>query len=570
MSEAEAITGAEWLARTLAANGTTHVFFIDAVLRRTLIELGTLGVTRVLAHAEKSAAYMADGYARIAGRPGICFAQSVGAANLAAGLQDAYLGRSPVIALTGHKQPAHQHRNAYQEIPHAPLYAPVTKFSAQVDSAADLPRLLRQAWREAMSGSSRPAHLDLNGLQADIIELGTVNEPAGAEPGLQLRMPPHRPTPADDEIERAATKLRGAKRIAIVAGAGATASGAGAELLALGEALAAPIATSLGARGIIPTRHHLSVGCAGNYAAPPANQIVHEADLVLFVGCHTGDQVTHTWRIPSPDTDVVQIDIDPVELGRNYKKTLGLMGDPKATLAKLLLAIGTPGSSPGASVRDSAFADRAAGIVAAWREERMPKLASNAAPILPDRLCAEITRALPEDGILVADTGYSGIWTSTLIELNGAGQTYLRAAGSLGWSFPASLGAKCAGGKRKVICWSGDGAIYYHLTELETARRRGIAVVLVINNNSGFGQGWPNTQRQQGNKPGDVRDLVRFGPTNFADVARVFGLRGIRVEEASQIAPALKDALASDETVIVDVATDIDARAPEPWLPAGA
>jgi acetolactate synthase-1/2/3 large subunit len=562
MTQDEALTGAEWLARTLAANGTTHVFFIDAVLRRTLIELGTLGVMRVLAHAEKSAAYMADGYARVAGRPGICFAQSVGAANLAAGLQDAYLGRSPVIALTGRKQPAHQHRNAYQEVPHGPLYAHVTKFDAEVDSAADLPRLLRQAWRAAMTGSPRPAHLDLNGLQAEIIETGLVHEQAIADPTLQLRMPPHRPTPSDDEIERAAAVLRAAGRIAVVAGAGATASQAGPELLALGQALAAPIATSLGARGIVPTRHALSIGCAGNYAAPPANQIVHEAELVLFVGCHTGDQVTHTWRIPAINTQVVQIDIDPLELGRSYGNTLGLMGDPKATLAKLLATLGKP-------ARDTAFAERARGLVAGWREARAPLLASNAAPILPDRLCAEITAALPEDGILVADTGYSGIWTSTLIELNGTSQTYLRAAGSLGWAFPASLGAKCAAGKRKVICWSGDGAIYYHLTELETARRRGIAVVLVINNNSGFGQGWPNIQRQQGNKPGDVRDLVRFGPTDFAEVARMFGLRGIRVQEPSQIAPALRDALASDETVVVDVATDIDARAPEPWLPAG-
>ena len=156
MDATEAITGAEWLARTLAANGTTHVFFIDAVLRRTLIELGALGVTRVLAHAEKSAAYMADGYARIAGRPGICFAQSVGAANLAAGLQDAYLGHSPVIALTGREPPLYHHRNTYQELPHQPLYASVTKFSADVADAADLPRLLRQAWREAMTGSPRP------------------------------------------------------------------------------------------------------------------------------------------------------------------------------------------------------------------------------------------------------------------------------------------------------------------------------------------------------------------------------------------------------------------------------
>jgi acetolactate synthase I/II/III large subunit len=566
MNGAEGITGAEWLARTLAANGTTHVFFIDAVLRRTLVELGALGVTRVLAHAEKSAAYMADGYARIAGRPGICFAQSVGAANLAAGLQDAYLGHSPVIALTGREPPLYHHRNTYQEISHPPLYASVTKFDADVDSAADLPRLLRQAWREAMTGSPRPVHLDLYGRSANIVESGIVSEPVSAEPALQLTMPPYRPAPADDEIERAAARLLAAKRIVIVAGSGATASGAGPEVLALGEALAAPIGTSLGARGIIPTRHRLSIGCPGNYAAPPANQIVHEADLVLFVGCHTGDQVTHTWRIPKLETEVVQIDIDPLELGRSYKNTLGLMGDPKATLAKLLAALGAAGSR----ARDASFADRAAGIVAAWREERAPTLASNASPILPDRLCAEITRALPEDGILVADTGYSGIWTSTLIELNGAGQTYLRAAGSLGWSFPASLGAKCAAPNRKVICWSGDGAIYYHLTELETARRRGIAVVLVINNNSGFGQGWPNMQRQQGNMPGDVSELGRFGPTNFADVAHVFGLRGIRVEQASQIAPALKDALASDETVVVGVATDIDARAPAPWLPGAS
>jgi len=556
----EPLTGAEWLARSLAANGTTHVFFIDAVIRRTLIELGTLNVQRVLGHSEKAVAYMADGYARIAGRPGVCFAQSVGAANLASGLQDAYLGFSPVIAITGRKPPAHQHRNAYQEIPHHPMFSAVTKFTAEVDAASDLPRLLRQAWRTAMTGTPRPVHLDINGLQGDIIETGPVAESAGVDPAFQLRMPPFRPAPADDEIERAAAALRGSKRLAIVAGAGVAASQAGPEVLALGRVLAAPIGTSLGGRGTIPTHDRLSIGCVGNYGAPPANQIVHEADMVLFVGCHTGDQVTHTWRIPNIDTPCVQIDIDPLELGRSFPNTVGLMGDPKAALTKLLTALGRP-------VRDPAFADRAAGIVAAWRDAREPLLAQNSVPIYPDRLCAEITRALPEDGILVADTGYSGIWTSTLIELNGTGQTYLRAAGSLGWSFPAALGAKCAAPGRKVICWSGDGAIYYHLTELETARRRGIAVVLVINNNSGFGQGWPNIQRQQGNKPGDVRELVRFGPTNFADVARVFGLRGIRVEQPSQIAPALQEALASDETVVVDVATDIDCRAPEPWLP---
>ena len=562
MTQAEPITGAEFLARSLAANGTSHVFFIDAVLRRTLIELGTLGVQRVLGHSEKAVAYMADGYARIAGKPAVCFAQSVGAFNLASGLQDAYLGRTPVIAMTGRKQPNMQHRNAYQELPHTPMFQATTKFSAFVESAADLPRLMRQAWRESMTGTPRPAHLDLNGLQAEVIESGLTHEVPGVDPAFQMTLPPHRPTPSDDDIQRAAAVLLAAKRICIVAGEGAMASKAGAELLKVAEALAAPIATSLGGRGIVPTRHRLSVGCAGNYAAPPTNQILHEAELVFFIGCDTGDQTTHTWRIPAIETPCVQIDLDPTELGRSYPNTLGLMGDPKATLAKLAEALGTP-------KRDTAFADRAAKIMADWRAERASWLASSKTPIWPDRLCAEITAALPHDGILVADTGYSSIWTSSLVELNGAGQTYLRAAGSLGWSFPAALGAKCAAPNRKVICWTGDGAIYYHLTELETAKRRGIAVVLVVNNNSGFGQGWPNIQRQQGNKPGDVRELVRFGPTNFADVAGVFGLKGIRVEDPSQLGAALRDAMASDETVVVDVATDIDCRAPEPWLPAG-
>src|SRR6202790_1511931 len=224
MPATEPITGAEWLARTLAANGTTHVFFIDAVLRRTLIELGALGVTRVLAHAEKAAAYMADGYARVAGRPGICMAQSVGAANLASGLQDPYLGHSPVIALTGRKEPSFQHRNSYQEIAHAPLFAAVTKFSTPVDSTEELPRLLRHAWRSALADPVRPTHLDFCGLQGDVIELGQTDASVEIENEAR-KIPVHRPVGDEGDIERAAKILAGARRLAIVAGDAAAASG---------------------------------------------------------------------------------------------------------------------------------------------------------------------------------------------------------------------------------------------------------------------------------------------------------------------------------------------------------
>jgi len=151
--------------------------------------------------------------------------------------------------------------------------------------------------------------------------------------------------------------------------------------------------------------------------------------------------------------------------------------------------------------------------------------------------------------------------------LNGTGQQYVRAAGSLGWSFPASLGAQCAAGARKVLCFTGDGGFYYHLSELETARRCNIPATIVINNNSGFGQNLTGVNRIAGNRPGRGEELIRFGPTDFTAVARSFGVRGIRVEQPGDIAPALREALAADEPVVVDVVTALEPRAPEPWAP---
>jgi acetolactate synthase I/II/III large subunit len=559
MAEAAAMNGAEWLARALASTGMTHVFFVESTMRRTLLALGDLGVKPILAHSEKAAAYMADGYARVAKRPGVCMAQSVGAANLASGLQDAYLGHSPVIALTGRKEPSFQHRNSYQEIAHAPLFAAVTKFSTPVDSTGELPRLLRHAWRSALGEPVRPTHLDFCGLQGDVIELGQTGASTEIDDDKR-QIPVHRPVADEHDIERAAKILMGARRLAIVAGDGAAASDAGPEILALAEALAAPIATTLGARGIIPTTHRLSVGVAGSYSAPPANRIVHSADMVLFIGCDTGDQVTLNWTIPAIDTKIVQIDADPHEIGRSYPNTTGVVGDPKATVARLNQIIGNP-------VRDHGFVEEAARIVDDWRASMAALVARNTAPIAVERLCAEVTRALPADGILVADTGYSGIWTGTMIDLNGTGQTYLRAAGSLGWAFPAALGAKCAAGPRKVVCFTGDGGFYYHLAELESARRYNIATVTVVNNNSGFGQNVTGVRRISGNRPGRGEELIRFGPTDFTAVARAFGVRGIRVEQPSEIAPALAEAIAADEPVVVDVVTDLEPRAPEAWSP---
>src|SRR5262249_8405354 len=196
-------------------------------------------------------------------------------------------------------------------------------------------------------------------------------------------------------------------------------------------------------------------------------------------------------------------------------------GDPKATVACLGHIVGRP-------TRDHGFAEEAARIVAEWRASMAPLVEKNTAPITVERLCAEVTRALPADGVLVADTGYSGIWTGTMIELNGARQNCLRAAGSPGWGLSAALGAKCAAGDRTVLCFTGDGGFYYHLAELESARRCHIPVVIIVNNNAGFGQNLTGVHRIAGDRSDRGEELIRFGPTDFTAVARSFGVRGIR------------------------------------------
>jgi acetolactate synthase-1/2/3 large subunit len=556
---ADMMTGARFLAEALKGQGTTHVFFVDAILRRALIEFEALGIVRVLAHSEKAAAYMADGHARIGGRPGICMAQSVGAANLAAGLQDPFLARSPVIALTGRKPPVFQHRNAYQEVDHAPLFAATTKFAARVDDPAQLPVLLAQAFREATTGSPRPVHLDLAGLQGEIVETADFARGPETEPRFAVA-PAFRPAPDAAAIEAAARAIDRAERPLIVCGWGAVQTGAHAAVRALAEALDAPVATSLGGRSILPTTHRLALGVIGTYSAPYANRVAHQSDLVIHVGSSVGDQVTLDWTIPPAGTPAIQIDIDPAELGRNLPRAIAVLADPGLGASALAGAVqhrhGTSWASHAAAARD------------AWRQSIQPLLSSADAPIRPERLCAELARALPDNAILVSDTGYSAVWSGTLIDLPSTGQTYLRAAGSLGWSFPAALGAKCAAPDRPVVVFCGDGGFHYHLAELETAVRKGIAVTVVVNDNAAFAQGRDAIRRLYGNRPGDPDDINAFSRVDFAAVARAYGADGIRVERAEDIAPALRAAIPARRVTVIDVATDPVPRAPEAWRPS--
>jgi acetolactate synthase-1/2/3 large subunit len=553
------ITGARFIAETLKGYGVTHVFYVDAILRKTMVDLEELGVRRVITHSEKAAAYMADGYARVSHKPGVCMAQSVGAANLAAGLQDAFLGGSPVVALTGKKPPLFQHRHAYQEIEHSPLFVPVTKYNVDVVTPAQLPYLLRQAFREATTGVPGPVHLDLLGHSGRPLEAAEADLPVMVEDAF-TRYPAYRPQPEPDAVQQAAKAIIAAERPIIVAGGGVRIASAAAEVVALAEKLSIPVATSVNGKGTILDNHPLSVGVVGTYSARCANQAVFEADLVIFIGSNTGDQVTNNWTIPTPGTPVVQIDVNPAEIGRNYRGTVGVVGDARTAVAQLTAALDP-------KVANQAWLDRVQALVTAWREDIEPLRQADAVPIRPERLCQELSATLPDNAVLVADTGYSAIWTATMVQLTQPGQRYLRAAGSLGWAFPAALGAKCAVPERPVICFTGDGGFWYHLSELETARRYHIKTVTIINNNGGLAQGIPDVHAMYGDRPGNPGELYRFEAVSFASIAREMGCLGIRVEQPDQIRGVIQEALTADQPVVVEVMTGLDYRAPSPWSP---
>jgi acetolactate synthase-1/2/3 large subunit len=535
--------------------GVSHIFFVPAIMAKALAEMEDMPIRRVMVHGEKAAAYMADGFARASGRPGVCMAQCIGASNLAAGLRDAYMACSPVIAISGGTLPSARYRHAYQEVEDFSQFAPVTKFSATVESVSRIPDLLRQAFRDATSGTPGPVHLQMQNRGGQFSEQEADLDPL-VEPQYS-RVPPFRPEPELQRVRDALAVLAKAQRPVIVAGNGVVRSGAQRELMALAEKLQIPVVTSLNAKAAILDEHPLAVGIAGSYARECANSTLLEADLVFFVGSRAGGMVTHFWHFPKPGTAVIQLDINASELGRNYPNVASILGDAKVTL-KHMIDLAQP--RPAAVVQP--WLVRVHELVAKWRAEEEPHRSSEAVPIRPERICKEISDALPADGVVVSDTGHAGMWTGTMFYIRHSTQQYFRCAGSLGWGFPGALGVKCALPDRPVVCFTGDGGFYYHIAELETARRHNINAVIVVNNNSGLNQEITLNKVAYNNSPrGGWTDMWTFTEVNFARIAEGFGCVGIRVERPSELGDALRRALSMNQPVVIDVVSDVNVLA---------
>src|SRR6266852_5506711 len=493
------ITGAQCLADMLAGYGVTHVFMVPAVLRRTFAEMERrTKIKRIHTHGEKSAAYMADGYARASGRPGVCMAQVIGALNLAAGLRDAHLAHSPVIAFTGGRDPKTKFRRVYQEVDDVPAFEPVTKFNATVDAVERFPDMVRQAFRVAVSGVPGPVHLQFRGNEGQVDA-----EEAEMEPLVEeqfARVPPFRPEPEEKNVLAALKILQDAERPVMVAGGGVRASGAARDLVALAEKLSIPVATSLNGKDSIPGVHPLSVGVVGTYSRESANRVVGQADLVCFVGSETGGMTTNFWAVPKIGVSAIQIDIEPEALGRNYPLKSAVLGDAKTVLARML-----EHADGKTAAKRKPWLEKSRAICEEWRTKYLPILGSDAVPIRPERICSELTRHVPDDAVVLVDTGHAGMWMGGMYDLRAPTQSYIRSAGHLGWAFPAGIGAKSACPERPVVVFTGDAGFWYHIAEIETAVRWNINSVTLVNNNSsgnqskrGFDRVYGGQQTEQG------------------------------------------------------------------------
>jgi len=542
--------GQQFLAELVRRSEVKAVFFVPTFLYPTLVELAKDPVKRVLCHSEKAAGYMADGYAQASGKPTIVIAQGgPGATNLYAGLVDAWQSHTPLLAVTPVLPDARYQGNSYQEA--YVDFRPVTKYDAEVRSIDRMAEFFGKAYREMTTGAPRPVHLYLDGAL----------EAAEAEFDFRyldpryFSYPAFRPRADDDLVEQAILELRSAKRPVMVCGRGAIVSGAWEEVTALAERLALPVTTTLNGKGSIDERHPLALGVTGSYRRPSTDAAIAEADLVLYVGGHQGGATTNLKRMPKPGVRIIHIDINPAQPGANYPNVLPLAGDARTVLRQMLELAGS-----GKRREYSEWVRKAQKDLQQWRESENAHLHGNMTPIRPEQLAARLVEACPRDTLFVADTGYVGTWAGVFMELP-AGKNFLHCEGSLGWAFPAAMGAKAAAPERTVVAFTGDGGFFYHLAEIETAVRNGINVITVVLNNQAMAfqthllrSLWPDSR--------NLDKLSEFGLTNFAGVAREMGAWSVRVTDPQAIGKAISDAIDSNRPAVIDVVIDQAAVAP--------
>ena len=539
----------EAVVELLRQEGVSHIFgivgssfldILDPLYDRD--DLKFIGVRH-----EQGAALMADGFSRISGAPSVCLATNgPGVLNLTYGIGSAYVAHSPVIVLAPSASREHQYRDSTQEFDQVALFKPITKAAFPINKIERLPDALRHAFRVATSGKMGPVLLDI---PRDLLP--------GGEVDLEL-LPPEtyrsgqtRNRGDRDLIDKAVTQLLAAERPVIVAGGGVQWSNAADEVGEAARLVGAAIVTSYGRADAVPSNHPHFLGHLGRLGSVEGIEAIRQADVILAVGTRLSQSTTfYDNRFIPADARIIQIEIDPEELGRNYPLAVGIEGDAKAVMQGLLDQLRQVEPRPNQQWISE---------IGDWRARRAQRLEDEGRlsdlPMKPQRVYAELRRVMPEDAIIALDAGLAPNFGQD--RLNFYHPRSLMTSldlGGLGFSFPASLGAKFAAPDRPVVNFNGDGGFLFNAQEFETAVRYGLKVVTVIMNNNCWGsekayQRYAFNERYVGADTNNPR---------FDAYAELFGGKGFYVERPEDVGDAFLEALKVDGPSIIEIPTDPD------------
>lgn len=547
------MSGAEALIHALKREKVDVIFGIPGgAMIQVYDVLYESDIRHVLMRHEQCAAHAADGYARVSGRVGVCMATSgPGATNLVTGIANAYMDSSPIVAFTGQVPKPLIGKDAFQEVDIVGITTPITKCNFQVRRAAEIPRIVKTAFFIASSGRPGPVLVDL--------PKDTQVEAAEMEFSGDVKIRGYRPNykPHPLQVKRAVDLLVQAERPFILAGGGVISSGASRELVALAELLSAPVSTTLMGKGCIPETHPLATGMVGMHGTIASNRLIQEADVLFAVGVRFSDRTTGKIEEFCSDAKIIHIDVDSAEIRKNVQVDVPIVADAKRALKeihKLLL-------------KRFKRKDRSTWVRKVQElKEQLEERVRSEGGLSPPRLMAEIRRALPEDAIITTEVGQNQMWAALYLKAHKP-RTFISSGGlgTMGFGFPAAIGAKVARPEVPVVDIAGDGSFIMTEQDLAASVIGEIPVVVVVLNNSMLGM-VAQWQRLFYKRRYSAVDLG--GVPDFVKLAEAYGAQGVSVESLDEFSKSLKSALKSDVTTVIDVPIS-----PEedvfPMVPAG-
>ena len=543
-------TGADAMVRMLQLNGVKHIFglcgdtslpFYDAMARLDH------GMDHILTRDERSAGYMADAYARVTGKVGVCEGPSGGGATyLLPGLVEANESSVAVLGITSDVSVGARGKFPLTELDQQALYKPLTKWNTTIDRVDQIPHAVRSAFRAMTTGRPGAAHICL---PYDVQKHALDPAEAWAQPGHD-RFPAYRSAPDPAAVAEAADLLVAARSPVLICGGGVVIAGASAALDALATLLNAPVCTSVSGQGSLADNHPLNVGVVGTNGGVDATRaVVAQADLVLFIGARAGSTTTEHWQMPSRQVTIVHLDVDAMTIGTNYRTDVALVGDALLGLQALHTAV------QARIARRPADAADGAALAATARKAKQaffaPLAASLDRPIKPERVVDILNRLLPPRAIVVADPGTPCPYFTAYFNAPQSGRHFItnRAHGALGFAMSAGVGAAIGQPDSVVVSVMGDGSFGFTCGELETIVRRNVPLKMIVFSNAVYG--WIKASQKSGY---DARYFsVDFNRTHHARVAEAFGVKAWQVDNPADLEAAIKAALMHDGPALVDV-----------------